>query len=375
MSSKRHIFALPYLADYREGFFDELERHLTGNLLIVHPRFPIDPSVRVLEHKRSLFSEPVRTFAGAFESQRHLVARIAELKPSTIVIEANTRDVSYVRLLIWARLRGIPTAIWGLGRYNRPRTRAENIGGAAMTLLLVTLATQVIGKGPGPAQYYRSYTINKRKIASAPNSSGNEGQLLDIIREPRGEISDSHPLRILFVGRLTPAKNLESLIRASSQSANPVSLHIVGDGPSRKELEELAQSLKFDKCIHFSGNLKDEELNTAFADADVLALPGKGGLVVPEALAASLPVITGPLNEAGDGTLSELLTHGMNASVSTTTDPPGLLLAIEEMIWFVNHGQLARMQSNARETYHRHGGVRAMAEIFVNFLEPKSNGQ
>lgn len=363
-----YVFALPYLADYREGFIDELAAQIEGDLVLMHPRRPFDPSIRVFEHERSIFTQPVRRVLGGFESQKHLVAQVAKQRPARLLIEGNTRDLTYLRLLVWARLNRVPTAIWGLGRYNRPRSTIESVAGSIMTFALVTLSSHVIGKGRGPADYYRKFTWNDSKVTHAPNSSGIEEDLARIPRVGRTVIDSDNPLGVLFVGRLTEAKNLPALFTALSGLEAPWRLHLIGDGPDRTALESLARDLGISDGVQFQGNLRGDELVAAYRDADVLALPGKGGLVVPEALAAGLPLVTGPLNEAGDGTLSALL-DSSSAAVAPSSDPHGLTIALNLVVDNIRGGRLGDMQQAARSAYQRHGGVQAMARVFRIFLE------
>lgn len=365
----RYVFALPYLADYRRGFFDRLIEDLDGELVLVHPRTPINPSTRVIEHELSLFSEPVKRRFG-FESQPRLVRTVADLTPTAIVVEANIRDLTYVRLLVWARLARVPVAIWGLGRYERARSTVEVIGGSLMTFLMVNLSSCVIGKGSGPAEYYARYAMSSGKVVVAPNSSGLEERLEKLPFSALEEVSVAAPLHVLFVGRLTASKGVDLLIRGLAAVDRPeaVVLHVVGEGPAQDSLSVLSHDLGVAASVHFHGNLQGDALVKRFADAHVLALPGKGGLVVPEALAAGLPLIVGSLDHAGDGTLGELLTEGINAFIAPEQSERGLRSAIDSMISAVDSGDFVLMQEAARDTFSRHGGVAAMSATFSDFL-------
>jgi glycosyltransferase involved in cell wall biosynthesis len=101
-------------------------------------------------------------------------------------------------------------------------------------------------------------------------------------------------LVMLHVGRLAPEKNLSLLVGAWQQlraqranSAQRVRLVVVGDGPSRAELQrQLPDAV-------FTGWLNGAALATAYASADIFVFPSKietFGNVVTEAMASGLAV-------------------------------------------------------------------------------------
>jgi glycosyltransferase involved in cell wall biosynthesis len=108
---------------------------------------------------------------------------------------------------------------------------------------------------------------------------------------------------LLYVGRLSPEKNIELVIAAyrelqAEQSFRAVRLVLVGDGPARRRLE------KFGSDIIFAGMQTGEALSQYFASADVFVFASQVetfGNVVPEAMASGLPVLA--FNDAAAGQL------------------------------------------------------------------------
>jgi glycosyltransferase involved in cell wall biosynthesis len=107
---------------------------------------------------------------------------------------------------------------------------------------------------------------------------------------------------ILYVGRLDAQKGLDDFLRAGSEVLAAPSagqnllpghdLLLVGDGPKRQELEQLASSLGIAERIHFAG--WQENVPGILAAAELLVLPSRWeGMpnVVLEAMAASKPVV------------------------------------------------------------------------------------
>lgn len=105
---------------------------------------------------------------------------------------------------------------------------------------------------------------------------------------------------VLFVGRLAANKRAPLLIEALARLADP-SVHavLVGDCSDIYAEEAgrcltLAQQLGVERQVHLVGDLSDDELASAYRDADVLAMPSlHEGFCVPvvEAMASGCPVI------------------------------------------------------------------------------------
>lgn len=101
------------------------------------------------------------------------------------------------------------------------------------------------------------------------------------------------PLRLLFVGRLSPQKNVARLIDAVSLVRRPVHLTVVGDGEQHALLRRRVAELEL-HTVTFAGPRHGEALVRSYADADVFVLPSdREGmpLVALEAMAAALPIV------------------------------------------------------------------------------------
>lgn len=116
---------------------------------------------------------------------------------------------------------------------------------------------------------------------------------------------------LLFVGRLGKEKSIELLLksfRIIHESMPNTSFVLVGEGPQRKVLENLAQELGISKNIHFFGEIDYKKIPSVFHSADLFLFSSKTetlGKVIIEAMAAGLPVVT--LNIAP---FKEMITQG-----------------------------------------------------------------
>jgi glycosyltransferase involved in cell wall biosynthesis len=115
------------------------------------------------------------------------------------------------------------------------------------------------------------------------------------LRDPawREQWGGDHPLKLLYVGRVSKEKNLETLTAAFRRlvpTRPDLCLVVVGDGPYREEMEASLAGLP----AYFTGTLNGEDLARAYASCDLFVFPSKTdtfGRVVLEAQASGLPVI------------------------------------------------------------------------------------
>ena len=98
---------------------------------------------------------------------------------------------------------------------------------------------------------------------------------------------------LAFVGRLVPIKRVDLVLRAVAAARSegvPIRLMIVGDGPERASLEQLARRLGIDDVVRFLGYLPETSAAAAAADIAILASDNEGTPVaLIEAAAAGRP--------------------------------------------------------------------------------------
>ncbi|HNP97900.1 MAG TPA: glycosyltransferase [Bacteroidia bacterium] len=108
-------------------------------------------------------------------------------------------------------------------------------------------------------------------------------------------------LRVLSVGRFVWLKGFDITIRSfakfyhavPSEQREKVTLTIVGDGPARKQLEDLAKSHGVAEAVTFIHWIKRSELSALYRESDVFLFPSHegAGMVVAEAMSYGLPVL------------------------------------------------------------------------------------
>ena len=148
------------------------------------------------------------------------------------------------------------------------------------------------------------------------------------------------------VGRLRPQKDFRTLLQAFSRvrAARPARLLILGEGPERSELEELARELGIADDVSLPGSVENPYAYLSRAVAFVLSSRWEGlPTVLIEALACGLPVIatdcpSGPREILAGGRYGKLV--GVNAVED-------LAAAMEEAL----DGRLARPPDESWQPY------------------------
>lgn len=152
------------------------------------------------------------------------------------------------------------------------------------------------------------------------------------------------------VGRLSPEKNLTFLSRVLIRFAlRNAAAHVllVGDGPAREAFEALFRRHNLSNRLHATGVLQNRHLNEAYQAMDVFAFSSKSetqGLVVAEAMAASLPVIA--LDAPG---IREVVRDRVNGRLLTSETLGAFLSALDDFFAMPSSAR-ARMARAARRT-------------------------
>jgi glycosyltransferase involved in cell wall biosynthesis len=170
------------------------------------------------------------------------------------------------------------------------------------------------------------------------------------------------PARLLFVGRVVYQKGLDVLLQSlAGLKKMDWTLEIVGDGPQRATLENLAGSLSISERISFSGWKQAGELVAAYARANLFAYPSRHeGMpnALLEAMASGLPAVATHI--AGN---EELVAHEETGLLTPSDDAAALQARLAELIGDTAARQ--RMGAAARERVAaRYSWQRVATEYF-----------
>ncbi len=147
--------------------------------------------------------------------------------------------------------------------------------------------------------------------------------------------SATNPLRLLFVGRLIPAKALPLLFEAMVQLRQefPMELTVAGDGPMETEWKAQAEKMGLANQIRFVGAQTLDQVAEHMRAAHVFCLPSvreSGGAVLLEAMASARPVIAvaygGPAEIVDDGVGCGIAPSGPQAVID------GFIRALRDVV-------------------------------------------
>ena len=171
---------------------------------------------------------------------------------------------------------------------------------------------------------------------------------------------------VTFVGTLKPWHGVDVLLRARAQAHKDWQLRIIGDGPMRAELDDLARSLGVD--VDFRGAVAPDAIpqhmaGTAIGVAPYPAMDTDSDqyfspLKVYEYMAAGLPVVASRV-----GQLPEIM--GESAYLVPPSDPEALAEALDALV--ANPAERARVGSdNRRQAEREHSWTGTVDHILAH---------
>ncbi len=350
------------LPAYRAAFFDALAAICERGLSVFAGLPQAGESIAVASQLNSAEYVPAHNLHLGRINQRFylcwqhgITAWLQAAKPDILIVEANPRYLSTRRAVQWMHARNRPVLGWGLGA---PKSASQREGvAAAARRAFYPMFDGLIAYSQRGASDYTGLGIPSERIYVAPNAVSHRPQGEPLVRP---DIFDAQPV-VLYVGRLQARKRLDNLLYACSsllQEQRP-RLVIVGDGPARRALHQLAEGIY--PQAEFPGDVRGPALEQYFRAADIFILPGTGGLAVQQAMGYGLPVIAAE----GDGTLEDLVGPGNGWRVPPN-DLPALQSALRESL-----ADPARLRRMGRESYRivcEEANIEVMVAAFLDAI-------
>lgn len=260
-------------------------------------------------------------------------AALKEIRPDFVF--AMEYNPTILRAVHWCRKKHVPFISWtdgtlhserAIGKVQRLSRRYIIKRAAAFIASSTASRAAQIAYGADPAKCFISYlTVDIRKYLAK---------------------KDSYEARqLIYVGSLIQRKGLDLLLPALAKTADDIRLVIVGEGQELPLLKEQARKLRIAERISFKGFVEGEGLRSLYRDSDVFILPTREdcyGLVILEAMCASLPVIS---SKYADGA-RDLVVDGENGYIVDPEDTEAFARVIDRIF---SEGRLAQMGNNSYE--------------------------
>jgi len=153
----------------------------------------------------------------------------------------------------------------------------------------------------GSSQTYAELAAHREKLFFLPENGVSHSLCSGATRS----LERDSKLELIFVGALVPRKACDLALRGAAPllRGDLARFTVVGDGPERNRLEQLARSLGVEKAVFFCGMLSHDEAIQRLRSADVLVFPSIrdfGGGVVFEALAVGVVPVVVDFGGPGD---------------------------------------------------------------------------
>lgn len=329
---------------YQVELFNEIEAHGECALEVGY--------LRRRDPNRQWKSQAIRHASLELDGPRDAISRAREVVRKADLVVFNYYRHSHAELLIHERAAsGGAWCFWGeRPGFHQPAWAGRLLRKWKLSKLYAS-AVPIWGIGQFAVDGYRREFGSERPYFNLPYFSDLE----------RFKVSDREQRKervVLFSGSLIPRKGVDLLARAFVRLAsevNNVRLKIVGDGELRDLLDQTLGPVR--ERVEFVGFRDWDALPREYAQADVLCVPSRydgWGLVVPEGLAAGLPVI------ATDrmGAALEFIETGRNGWLVRAGDEAALLAAMREAAMIRGDEMGRRARESVREHTLREGAVR-----------------
>ena len=254
------------------------------------------------------------------------------------VLSGHYTSPTFLGCALLLSLRRKPWAVWlerpwpedyrpGWTRSVAARNRAGRAARRAILRMFLRLTRRVFCIGTAALEAYEKLGAPQSKLGLLPyccDTTRFDNVDPQAIEQVRRDLDLNRKVTFLFSGQLIERKGMDVLLNAFNRLAaerNDVALVVLGDGGQRTALED-SVSAAIRERVRFTGHIAYDTVPAYFKAADVFVFPSRHdgwGVVVNEACAASLPVIT----TSAVGAARDLVVDGYNGFVLERDDTDG----------------------------------------------------
>jgi glycosyltransferase involved in cell wall biosynthesis len=349
------LFFQPYLAAWRIEFLDRFIKEFEGDVVVVDGGHSELVDIKSVSSNQTGFGfRKLRSANRIFSTLRFpypvyfspgLFGLLRREKPDVVVTEGEINIINNLSVVLYARLYKKHYLWWSLGKV---RTRKVGILPRLLRPLVAGMlngAKFIVARNSLAKTYYTStMSIDESRIIVAPNSMDEDKargdvdpDLLERLREGK-----TGPV-LLYVGAMTSAKRPLDLIEAvrildtRAGGGEGSELWYVGDGPERDKARTAAEAAGISERVKFFGRVTDG-VGSYFSAADVVVVPGLGGLVINHAMIFGIPVVS----RTADGTELDLIEDGATGQLATDDSNETLAECIENVLKNNAGGEMSR---------------------------------
>jgi glycosyltransferase involved in cell wall biosynthesis len=279
MTPPRVVLLTEIPAPYRIPLFNALAERVDLRVVFLRERNPERPYGFHRDEWR--FAGSVLPGADVSIGSRWLVvnAGVARaLRGADVVVLGGWNQPAFWQALATAKARRLPVVAWVESTQRDARSGAFD----QVKRILVRSFDGVVVPGHASLAHVRALGAPASRITVAPNAV--DTSLFGAAAGPRPV---RRPCRFLYVGRLSPEKGVDVLLRALD--GLDAELVVAGSGPEDARLRAAAPA-----SVRFLGNVGRDDLPRVYAEADAFVLPSLSetwGMTLNEAASAGLPLV------------------------------------------------------------------------------------
>ena len=267
--------------------------------------------------------------------QQGVIAAVSATHPDLVVLLGMSGNISNWLLLLYCKANGIPVLLWACGwEPQRPNSFAWHFK-RALAGVYFRLANHILTYSTKGAGYVQALGAHAGRVGVCYNGI----EVDHLLRTEENVKASASSLRLendvaprrlfLFVGAMLADKRIDLILRAQKvleDEGQTCTLWLVGDGPARTDLEQLARELSV-QYVKFWGR-KVHDVDQYFAAADLVVLPGIGGLALNQAMFWGKPCV---VSEA-DGTEEDLVFNNLTGRRFKVGDLESLTSVLRECV-------------------------------------------
>jgi glycosyltransferase involved in cell wall biosynthesis len=197
------------------------------------------------------------------------------------------------------------------------------------------------------------YTSLGYKVFQVPNA-------IDITSLSQNE-DRRYPKQVIFAGRLSIEKGINTLIEIGKKLPSDIQLMILGTGSEEQKIKDLAKN---QKNIHYLGYQNKENTISLIRGSDILIQPSlTEGIssTILESMACGTIVITS--NVGGN---TELIENGINGIIKDSNDSDSF---VEEIITLFNNIELRQSLENQAQNTVKKYDWNQVGNLYLNIYE------
>ncbi len=296
-------------------------------------------------------------------------AALRRIDPQLIVI-CQYAGISMQLAMYYARLRGIPWVFWS-ERPGVEHSELKIFESDSVRQFFRSIAMYPVRSWPSAvwAIGSRAQADYQAQCAAPCHNLPYYSDLSDLLAIPR-ERRRPGAVRFLYSGKHNQRKGVDLITRVIDRMAAAgaeFSISFMGDGPLKSAVLDLQR--RYPEIVDHVGFKEMDEVGGVLAAHDVLLAPSRydgWGLVVPEALAAGMPVIS----TDATGSAIDMIVDDHNGLLIKSGSAEAIERAVRRMI--TAKKRLPELRRNARksvEPYQHTVGAERIATLARRALE------